>query len=568
MNNTLKEKEAAVSLLEKKFEEELKNEKEFHNKELGKAKAEQQSLVNQLEIATGTVTNLTQELQTEQKIIEELNIQVNNLEHCFQNAGDEKRQLKQQLKEKLNRVGLFQERIDLLSMEIKDKENTIWHLTSKLSEKDRELNELSSVYKQSEDHLTCLQSENKQLKDVLLRNQEELELKNESVNKLEAELTTLLAEKDESNKKLDVISMEYNNFKSDMEKKSTLDAKLLGEREGQVHRLEEQLKISLDEKKKDDLLISALTQERDKLKQMVNVELENMKVLEEELRITHVTLEESRCETSDLSEQLLEARRLCLELEGEVSKVQAESNEARQSLKRKLDEAKQGAEILAEEVTSTKDHLSKSSEELKIMSTDLAAAVLKCSIFEEDLIEAHRKAENANVDLSEEKKIISSLNKELKDLETQISEDKEARKSLGSELEEATRFLNEVNQNASTLSGELKLAHSQISSLEAEKVKLYNFINAQKKASEESRINMEDAHSLVMRLGKERESLIKRGKKLEEELASAKGEILRLLSQMNSSKTAVDADEEEKAVEASRRNVQRRRKAKPQKQDS
>jgi hypothetical protein len=49
-----------------------------------------------------------------------------------------------------------------------------------------------------------------------------------------------------------------------------------------------------------------------------------------------------------------------------------------------------------------------------------------------------------------------------------------------------------------------------------------------------------------VRLGKEREGLDRKGKKLEEELASAKGEILRLRSKINSSNTAVNDQERQK----------------------
>ncbi|KAL1565117.1 MAR-binding filament-like protein, variant 2 [Salvia divinorum] len=568
MKNILKEKEAAIISLEKKFKEELINEKECLNKELGKVKAEQHSLVNQLEMASYTITNLGQELQKEQNIVEELTIEVDNLEHCVQNAGGEKRQLRQQLKEKLDSVGFLQERIDLLSLDIKDKEDTIQHLSCRLADKDRELDQLSSVYQQLEDHLPSLELENKQLKDVLLRNQEELELKYEVVQELDAEISRLLAEKDESEKKLDAILMEYNNFKSSMENKSTSDAKLLGEREGKIHLLEEQLTILLDDKKKDEVLISALTLERDTLKEMLNIELGNMKILEEELRVTQATLEESRYETSDLDKQLQESIRLCSELEDEVRKVQAEFREARESLHMKLEEAKRGAEILSGELSSANDLVSKSSEELQIVSAELSAALQKCNSLEVELSDALRKAESTTVDLDKERKIISSLNKELMDLETQISRDRQARNSLESDLEEATKFLNDVNRNALMLSRELELAHSQVSSLEVEKDKLYNFIAVQKQASQESRVNLEEAHSLVMKLGKERECLTKRGKKLEEELASAKGEILRLMSRMNSSKPAADAQLGSKAAASGRRNSQRRRKDRSQQNDS
>ncbi|CAN1317429.1 MAR-binding filament-like protein 1-1 [Linum perenne] len=135
--------------------------------------------------------------------------------------------------------------------------------------------------------------------------------------------------------------------------------------------------------------------------------------------------------------------------------------------------------------------------------------------------------------------MISSLHKDIQQVEQQILEDKEARKVLESDLEEATTSLAEMNRNALTLSRELEMARSKIVSLEDEKQLLNKSVAEQKNAVIEAKENMEDAHSMVLKLGKERESLEKKAKKLEDGLASAKGEILRLRSQMNSAKTAV-----------------------------
>ncbi|KAF2301330.1 hypothetical protein GH714_022815 [Hevea brasiliensis] len=115
--------------------------------------------------------------------------------------------------------------------------------------------------------------------------------------------------------------------------------------------------------------------------------------------------------------------------------------------------------------------------------------------------------------------------------------DREARKSLETDLEDATKSLDEMNRNALILSGELEKANSRISNLEDEKEVLYKSLTKQKNASKEAQENMEDAHSIVLMLGKEREILEKKAKKFEEELAFAKGEILKLRSQINSSKT-------------------------------
>ncbi|KAL1551506.1 filament-like protein, variant 3 [Salvia divinorum] len=454
--------------------------------------------------------------------------------------------LEQQLKEKLYSVGVLQEKIELLTSDIRDKEDTIRHLSVLLSDKDSMLEQLSSVYQQSDNCLTSLELENKQLKDVILRHLEELELQDEMVQELDLELITVMTEKDKSEKKLDAVLMEYNNFKSSMEEKEASEAKLLGEREGKIHLLDKQLKSLFDEKKRDKVLIYSLRRERDNFKAMLNMELKNMKIVAEDLRRTKTTLERTRDETLEFLKQTKELERLCLGLEDQVYKAQADTREASESMYKKLEEAKQGEELLSKELSSTNDLLIKSGEEMRIMSTELAAAMQKCNSLEEELSDAHRKAESATSDLNEDKRIISFLKKELMYLETQMLGGKEAQKSLESYLEEATKSLNDMTRHASMLSRELELALSQISSLEHENDDLCNIIAAQEQASLESRANLEEAYNLVMKLGKERESLIKRGKKLEEELSYAKGEIMQLMSRINSSKPAGDVEEVEK----------------------
>ena len=121
------------------------------------------------------------------------------------------------------------------------------------------------------------------------------------------------------------------------------------------------------------------------------------------------------------------------------------------------------------------------------------------------------------------------------------------------------------------LSGELGKANSLISSLENEKELLFKSITEQRNASKVAQENIEDAHNLIMRLGKERENLENGRKKLEEELASAKVEILRLRSRINSSKTQVVVNNEQvqkndegetKVTVNARKNFRRRKKKK------
>lgn len=558
----LKEKEAAITTLEKKFESNMLKNEEARNKDFAKTNQMHQSLINRLNSANGTITNLGKQVQNERRLNQDLSTQVENLERNLSKSQDEKRELQILLQEKLDSITTLQEKIRVLSSDIVVKEDDLQNFDYKVVEKERECDELRSVYQKSRDQLKGLDSEIQELKDTVSKNEMEMEMKNLTFKNLNEDLTSLLTERDESSKKFDGILKEFDEFKVSAEKKMALDEERLGEREKQLHEVEERLNIALDEVNKDGVLIANLTRENENLRGKLDVELKSAKFFEQELKITQEMLQKSRNEASDMSKQLQKSRSLCSELEAEVSQVKAELTKALESLQWEIDESKEGKESLAGELLSVKELLGEMNEKLQIMSQELAAAEQKCDSSEKELIDAHRKAEAAADALTEERKIVSSLNNELLVFETEISRNKEAQKILEADLEATTRSLGEKTQNESTLLRNLESANSKISSLEDEKNALHKSLDEQKQMNQEARKNLEYATNVVMELGKELESLEKRGKKLQEEMAFAKGEILQLRSQINASKTTKN-NQKQQHLEAggkSNKKVYRRRK--------
>ncbi|KAJ8553378.1 hypothetical protein K7X08_024056 [Anisodus acutangulus] len=549
MKNKLKDKEAAFVSTEKKFESELLNEREIQNNQLKEAGEEQQALVKQLNSAKIAVTNLGRELHKEKKSAEELKVEIEGLRNDLMQKKENKKKLQEELKEKRDLIQVLQEKITLLTTEIKDKESSLQSSNSKLAEKESEVDRLSSMYQQSQDQLMNLTSEIKELKDEVQKRERELELKRVSEDNLNVQLNSLLLERDESKKELDAVQKEYSEFKSNSEEKVASDAKLLGEQEKRLHQLEEQLGTALDDESKNNVLIADLAQEKENLRRKLDAELDNINKLKQEIEVTQESLEKSRSEASDITEQLELSRHLCSKLEAEVSKLQMELEETRTSLQRNIDETKRGAELLAAELTNAGELLKKTNEEMHTMSNELAAVSENRDSLQTELVDVYKKAERAANELKEEKNIVATLEKELKFLEAQITNEKELRKNLEEELDKATESLDEMNQNVLALARELELANSHISCLEDEREVLRKSVSEQKQISQEARENLEDAHSLVMKLGKERESLEKRAKNLEDEMAAAKGEILRLRTQINSVKVPVNKEEKVEAGE-------------------
>lgn len=567
MKTKLKEKEAAIVSLERNFETKLLNEQEEKAKQLRNVMEEKQSLLSQINSANSTITGLGKELKNEKRLIEGLKFQVDSLETNLSKATEDKKALEENLKEKLNLIEVLQEKISLLSSELRDKDDNVQKLSSSLADKDSELKNLKSSSEQLKGQLVSAQSEMHRLKDELLENQKEIELKNSALEELNATVSSLRNEVDHSKRKSDAIQEEYNGLKLSSDKKAALDAKLLGEKEVELWQLKEKLELAFNEAGENKEMIAGLSQERENLKKLLDGESRKVNELKCELLITQEALGKSRNEASDLEKQLIHSKKLCTELEAEVSGVRAEFDEVRYSLQKSLDDAKSSGGFLASELTATKEVLKKTKEQLRTVSNDLALVVENKDKLQRELVDVYKRAESAANDLKEERKVVSSLNNKLEALEKQILKDREARKSFETDLDEATKSLDEVNQNALILSREVEKSNSRISDLEGEKELLYKSLTEQKNASKEARDNLEDAHQLVMKLGRERESLEKRTKKLEDELASAKGEILRLRSQQKTSKPLVNNEkpqeevEDEGKVTVTAKRVGRRRKA-------
>ncbi|KAF5726894.1 hypothetical protein HS088_TW22G00579 [Tripterygium wilfordii] len=536
----LKEKETSVVVLEKDFESKLLKQEEEKLKQLRKEKEEQQNLINRLNSASSVITGLGQELKNEKRIIGDLKVQFESSQDKLAEAGEEKKTVEKKLKEKLDFIGGLEDKLKLLASELKEKEDSIQNLSSALAEKELELENLSSTHEQTKNDLVEADNEIKGLRDELVNNRKELESKNSTAEELNAMVNSLTVERDECKKRFDTLLKEYSNLESKSKKNAAYSANIIGEMESEVNQLKERLDFALNEVSGNQAAISDLTQERDDLRQMLDLELSNVNNLKEELQITQDSLGKSRNEASDLTKQLKQSKDLCRELEADISKVKAEFAEARQTLQKSLNDEKRSGEVLARELTVTNELLKKTTGDLQVLSHELNAAAEERANLQKELVDAYKKAETAATDLKVEKNTVSSLSKEFQALEKQVLKDKESRKSLEADLEEATKSLDEMNRNALTLSKELDTAFSQISSLEDEKEVLYRTLTERKNASKEAQENMEDAHNLVMRLGTERDTLLKKTKKLEDELASAKGEILRLRSRVNSSKVPVN----------------------------
>ncbi|CAF2154831.1 BnaA01g28300D [Brassica napus] len=235
-----------------------------------------------------------------------------------------------------------------------------------------------------------------------------------------------------------------------------------------------------------------------------------------------------------------------------TSETQAAANA--EVISRKEEEIQQMKEKLdhvLKNVNESKDKVAELTEKNRRLEED---AGYKVSVIRGEFDEAKERYEEK---LAEERRNSEVLAKELaveKDLL------KKARDEL--EVEEAVKSLDEMNKNTSTLTKELEKMNTHVSSLEDEKEVLQRTLEEANKASKEAKENMEGAYSFLMSLRKERGVIEKKVKKLEEDLGSAKGEILRMRSQSKSVKAVNSTEDEEKSDDkVTAKKVVRRRKS-------
>ncbi|CAN6925830.1 unnamed protein product [Brassica oleracea] len=314
----------------------------------------------------------------------------------------------------------------------------------------------------------------------------------------------LEAEKKSYVQKLDDVTKEYTALQLISEFQSAADAEVISRKEEEIQQIK-----------------------------MLDIELTNVQNLIHEHEGAKETLQASRDSVSDLEKLLDESRALCSKFESEVSVIRGEFDEAKEIYEEKLAEERGNSEVLARELAVEKDLLKKPRDELERLTHELEESSVKNQNLQKELVEIY----NTKKKLEEERKTVLALEKEVKAMEKQMLVDREARKSLETDLEEAV-------------------------SLEDKKEVLQRTLEEANKVSKEAKESMEDAYSFLMSLRKEREVLEKKVKKLEEDLGSAKGEILRMRSQPNSVKAVNSTEDEEKSDDkVTAKKVVRRRKS-------
>ncbi|KAM0933433.1 putative transcription factor bZIP family [Dioscorea sansibarensis] len=538
------EQEAAMALMKEDFHARLRDQQEERKKQIKSLKQEEAALLNQLASANERIATLSKELEREKKLVEEFKAQRDNLEYAITKAEEDRKVLEVKLKEKTDAVDVLNDKVSLLSLEINEKEKSVGNLTLSLAKKESECRTLNSRMDQTKRDLSEASSIIEQLKEEISKINEELSVKISLVQDLNTKVNSLRAERDETNKKLRDLLNEFNDLKLSSEKRLVHDSMLLAKKDDQVQQLQEKVAHALREIQDNQSAVNALTTERDDLKAKLEKEANGREKLRNELHVAQRASAASEFEVSNLSKELDETKKSYADLNSKFSEMQYVFSETKKSLNADLEEANSAIKELTDNLLSIEEALRISKEELGAVSNELKNVMKDRESLKKELLGIYKKAEITAHELKEEKNLVATLNRELEVLGKQLVKDSEARKALESDLDEATKSLDEMNKSALLLSKELESSNSRASSLETEKEMLFQSLIEQKDITKEAQENLEDAQNLITRLGSDGENLEKRSKMLEDDLAAAKGEILRLRRQISSNKESRNSTNE------------------------
>ncbi|VAH03083.1 unnamed protein product [Triticum turgidum subsp. durum] len=455
---------------------------------------DEEASLDRLASTKRTVKNLNEEVMKEKELVEQLKHEIHDLEISIAQAEEDKHAFEENLRDKLETLDILHGKVNLLSQDVNDKEENITELSSSLSTKEGDYQSLHLMFNQTKESLEHANSRMEQLEKYVYAAKNDIKSKISSIDSLNEDVQTLCSAKSDAEEKISELMKQYTELETASKMRASRDSELLSNKDGQLNQLEERLSTSTED-----------------------------------------ALKESRNELFKLSEELNAVNISNHDLTTQISEFTNESNEVKQALTKKVEEAESVSKALSDELASVKEIHQKTQEDLEVTSNQLVSITEVHDELSKELLDTYKKLESTTDELVRERRINATLKRELEALVKQSQVESEARRALQADLDEATLSLNEVNESTLFLSNKLDSTVSRISAIKEEKEVLSAALSEQKKSTAEAQKNMVDAQHLIKRLGMERENSEIRSTKLEEELATAKGEMLYLRRQITAS---------------------------------
>eukprot|EP01018_Ginkgo_biloba_P039299 Gb_07855 [translate_table: standard] len=549
----LKEKEVAMTSLRENLEGKILEEKEKSLKQDKKTQEEQAFLSSELASARTAAMDLQKQLEIEKKLVQELEVQVPRLDTEITRVKKDNLTLEAELKEQQSRVRNIGDQVKMANANLQEKEKEIESLRFSLRKTEKESADFSAKSEQARKALLQAEAQIQELKQEMATAEKDLGLKKLSLKELSERLASSVAEREDTNEKLSMLHEELNQMKLSNDRDLASARQAIFAKQEEVKQLKEKLDIAFKEGKQNRRIIIGLQEENGSLKALLQDEKANVKHLNGELERSIESFETSRSKVATLSSELTASKQVQAQLEAEMTKLQKDKDAMCGALEERLHEEELSSSKLSNELDSVKKALDTSRNELLFLNKKLKDSMDSYENLKGKLSQVSKTAETTIAALNEEKKVVAALSRELEASERTLLEEKEDRRLLQRDFEEATKSVDDLRSCLMSLSEELEAAKSQINFLDTEKASLYESLKEQKRLSQEVQESAENAKSVLARTGKEKEAYLKRAKKLEVELSSAKGEILRLRKQITVMNTALEESQLQKENEIQRK---------------
>lgn len=528
----LKEKEIAMASLREDLEGRIQLEQDKNQKREKKAQEEQVALSKELISAKGMATGLQKQLEIERNMVQEMEAQVEIFKSEISLVQEDNETLKRDLEVNKKRLNELEEKVNLANITIQEKEKEVGNLRFSLKEREKNIIEISFKAEQTRKLFLQAEAQIKELRLELDNAKNELCQKDLSLKELDKKLILAVVEKEDSKEKLAMLHKELNQMKLTFDKDLVSSRQAIFAKQEEVNQLKEKLRIAYDETKRNKEIAARFQEKNSTLEALLEEKNIDLKNVNGELQRSIESLEVSRSQVAILSSDLATSQQVKMNLESEITMLQNDRDAIRSSLEEKVHEEEETSRTLSSELGSVKKALDISRNEILFLSKKLKDSAASNENIKEELSKICKTAETSFAALNEQKQMSAALSSKLEASERNLLEEKENNRMLQRDFEEATKSMEEMRNCIMSLSEELEISKSKINNLEEERDSLYESLEKQNQLTKEVQEGAEHANKLLMRLEKEKDAYLKRAKKLEEEISSAKGEILRLRKQI------------------------------------
>lgn len=528
----LKEKEIAMASLREDLEGRIQLEQDKSQKREKRAQEEQVALSKELISAKEMAKGLQKQLEIERNMVQEMEAQVEMFKSEILRVQEDNETLKRDLEVSKRRLNELEEKVNLANINVQEKEKEADNLRFSLKEREKNIIEISFKAEQTRKLFLQAEVQIKELQQELDNAKNELCQKDLSLKELDEKLVLAVAEKEDSKEKLVMLHKELNQMKLTFDKDLVSSRQAFLAKQEEVNQLKEKLRIAYDENKRNKEIAARLQEKKFTLEALLEEKNTNLKNVNDELQRSVESLEVSRSQVAVFSSDLATSQQVKMNLESEITRLQNDRDAIRSALEERVHEEEETSRKLSSELGSVKKALDTSRNEILFLSKKFKDSTTSNENIKEELSKIHKTAETSFAALNEQKKMSAALSSKLEASERNLLEEKENNRMLQTDFEEATKSMEEMRNCIMSLSEELEIAKSKINNLEEERDSLYESLEKQNQLTKEVQEGAEHANKLLMRFEKEKDVYLKRAKKLEEEISSAKGEILRLRKQI------------------------------------